>query len=76
MKDRSKRRAETARGKVLNGGRQREGKTRICSCWKEAANTAFEASVMHSVLFIAVTDTACRFSTFSFAKLGGTSHKD
>ena len=39
----------------LNGGRQREGKNRIRSSWKEATNTAFEVSVMHSVLFTAVT---------------------
>lgn len=39
----------------LNGGRQREGENRIRSSWKEATNTAFEISVMHPVLFMAVT---------------------
>lgn len=39
----------------LNGGRQKEGKNRIRSSWKEATNMAFEVSVMHSVLFTAMT---------------------
>ena len=61
----------------LNGGRQREGKNRIRSSWKEATNTPFEVSVMRSVLFTAVTLVGLvGFLRFSFAKLGGTSHKE
>jgi len=55
MKDKSKRGAEIIWVEFLNGGRQREGKNRIHSGWKEATNMAFEVSVMHSVLFTAVT---------------------